>query len=131
MALLHLWECTGVIYSKLIAGTFLRCPKFPTMLLLWESSRSTKMIFVIVPLGCQSTQDPSYSARSDFHRYHHRHHMWRKEVPLCAEPSAIAPVAALLSRSRFPAERRLHPSDDIEEIKRKDRKSTRLNSSHI
>jgi len=45
--------------------------------------------------------------------------MWHKEVPLCAEPSAIAPVAALLSMSRFPADIGLHPSDDLEEIKRK------------
>jgi hypothetical protein len=45
------------------------------------------------------------------------HHMGRKEIWLGTEPSGIATVAALLSRSKFPA--RLHPSDNIEEIEKK------------
>jgi len=47
------------------------------------------------------------------------HHMGRGDVWLGAEPSGIATVAALLSRSRFPAHVRLHPSDSIEEIQAK------------
>jgi len=47
------------------------------------------------------------------------YHMRTKDIRLSAEPSGIATIAALLSRSRFPAAANLQPSDDFETIRDK------------
>ena len=47
------------------------------------------------------------------------HHICRKKIWLGASPSRIATVAALLSKSEFPKERQLLPSDDLETIEHK------------
>lgn len=45
--------------------------------------------------------------------------MSRQEIWLGAEPSGIATVAALLSKSKFTTTTGLHPSDSIEQIEKK------------
>jgi hypothetical protein len=47
------------------------------------------------------------------------YHMRTKDIRLSAEPSGIATIAALLSRSRFPTTANLQPSDNFETIRDK------------